>query len=248
MSTIQQELREVRVLDGAPEQHIKGLVDHSMMRAVYVYEAPVRLWHWVTVLAMIGLVGSGFLIGRPLPSVEGEASTWYVMGYVRLVHFICAYVFAIGFVGRLYWHFVGNEWAKQLFVPAFHKASYWRGLVDQVMWYLFLSNKPRQYVGHNPLANTAMFLMFTLMGLWMIVSGFALYAEGLGRDSWAAAMFGWVTIFFPNSMDLHTWHRFGMWVMVLFSIIHMYMAFREDNLSKQGTISTIVGGYRYFKD
>jgi len=248
MSTIQEELREVRRLDGAPEHHVEGLVDYSMMRAVYVYEAPVRLWHWVTVIAMIALFGTGFLIGRPLPSVEGEASDWYVMGYIRMVHFIAAYVFAIAFAGRVYWHFAGNAWARELFTPSLHKAKFWGGLLHQVKWYLFLTKEPRQYVAHNPLANLAMFLMFGLVGLWMIASGFALYAEGAGRASWAYSMFGWVTIFFPNSMDLHTYHRYGMYVMLLFTIIHMYMAFREDILSRQSLVSTMVNGYRYFKD
>jgi len=36
--------------------------------------------------------------------------------------------------------------------------------------------------------------------------------------------------------------------MLLFSMVHMYMAFREDILSRQGVISTMVNGYRYFKD
>jgi Ni/Fe-hydrogenase 1 B-type cytochrome subunit len=39
-----------------------------------------------------------------------------------------------------------------------------------------------------------------------------------------------------------------MWIMVMFAIIHIYMAFREDILSKQGIVSSMVNGYRYFKD
>lgn len=248
MSTIREELRAVRDMDGAPEHHVEGLVDHSMMRAVYVYEAPVRLWHWVTVAAMFALFVTGYFIGAPLPSVEGEASDWYVMGYMRMVHFIAGYVFAIAFVGRIYWHFVGNRWARELFAPPLHKAKFWGGLFHQVRWYLFLTKEPRQYVAHNPLANIAMFAMFGLVGLWMIVSGYTLYAEGLGRDSWAYAMFGWVTAIFPNSMDLHTFHRYGAWIMLLFTMVHMYMAFREDIMSKQSIVSTMVNGYRYFKD
>ncbi len=241
-------LREAKALDGAPEHHVEGLIDHSMMRAVYVYEAPVRLWHWVTVVAMIFLFATGYLIGKPLPSVGGEASDHYVMGYIRMIHFIAGYVFAIAFAGRVYWWIVGNTWSKELFAPAIFSGKFWGGLIHQIKWYLFLTNEPRSYVAHNPLASLAMFLMFGLVGLFMIFTGFALYSEGLGIDSWAGKMFGWVIPLLGQSQDVHTYHRLGMWVMLLFAMIHIYMAFREDILSKQSIVSTMVNGYRYFKD
>ena len=115
-------------------------------------------------------------------------------------------------------------------------------------WYLFLTKEPRSYVAHNPLATLAMFLMFGLVGLFMIFTGFALYSEGLGQGSWADRMFGWVIPLLGQSQDVHSYHRLGMWVMLTFAMIHIYMAFREDILSKQSIVSTMVNGYRYFKD
>lgn len=249
MATAESEaLRQVRELDGAPERHFHGRVDHTMTRAVYVWEAPVRLWHWVTVVSMLFLAVTGYLIGTPLPSVGGEASDHWVMGYIRMVHFIAGHVFTLVFLLRVYWTLVGNEWSKQLFLPPVHKGKFWTGLLQQVKWYLFLSNEPRGYVGHNPLANLAMFFMFSLVGLFMIFTGYALYSEGLGIDSWAGKLFGWVIPLLGQSMNVHTFHRLGMWIMILFSMVHMYMAFREDILSKQGVVSSMVNGYKYIKD
>ena len=37
--------------------------------SVYVYEAPVRLWHWINAAAIMVLIVTGFLIGSPLPSM-----------------------------------------------------------------------------------------------------------------------------------------------------------------------------------
>ena len=57
-----------------------------------------------------------------------------------------------------------------------------------------------------------MFFVFTLrLTFFMIVTGFALYSEGSGRDSWQYKVFGWVFSFFPNSQDVHTFHHLGMW-------------------------------------
>ena len=83
--------------------------------AVYVYETPVRIWHWVNALAVTLLAVTGYLIANPLPSLSGEASDHFLMGYIRFVHFAAAYVFAIAFIGRLYWALVGNEHAKELY-------------------------------------------------------------------------------------------------------------------------------------
>ena len=53
----------------------------------YVFEAPVRIWHWLTVLCMAVLMVTGYFIGKPLPSVSGEATYLFYMGYIRLIHF-----------------------------------------------------------------------------------------------------------------------------------------------------------------
>ncbi|MFP1558644.1 cytochrome b/b6 domain-containing protein [Escherichia coli] len=41
----------------------------------YVFEAPVRIWHWLTVLCMAVSMVTGYFIGKPLPSVSGEAQS-----------------------------------------------------------------------------------------------------------------------------------------------------------------------------
>ena len=62
--------------------------------AVYVYEAPVRLWHWVNALAILTLAGTGFLIGSPPPAVGGEASSSFLFGWIRFIHFAAGYILA----------------------------------------------------------------------------------------------------------------------------------------------------------
>jgi len=121
--------------------------------AVYVYEAPVRLWHWVSALAIILLAITGYLIANPLPSMPGEASDNYVMGYIRFVHFASAYVFTIAFIGRLYWALVGNEYSRELFRLPVFSPGYWKELAHEVRWYAFLEKEPKKYIGHNPLSS-----------------------------------------------------------------------------------------------
>ncbi|MCU0757630.1 MAG: Ni/Fe-hydrogenase, b-type cytochrome subunit [Steroidobacteraceae bacterium] len=220
----------------------------ATVKSIYVYEAPVRLWHWVNALAITVLAVTGYFIGSPLPTMSGEASDHFVMGYIRFAHFAAGYVVAIGLLVRIYWAFVGNAYARELFLPPFFTGQWWRELLHEIRWYAFLAPYPLKYAGHNPLAQLMMFMFFVVGVVFMIVTGFALYGEGLGQGSWADTMFGWVIPLFGQSQDVHTWHHLGMWAMATFVILHVYAAIREDVASRQSLVSTMVSGFRMFKD
>ena len=93
-------------------------------------------------------------------------------------------------------------------------------------------------------------MAFVLMTstIFMIATGFALYSEGAGLGSWADRLFGWVIPAIGGSQAVHSWHHLVMWVIITFTMIHLYAAIREDITSRQSIISTMVSGYRTFKD
>jgi hypothetical protein len=64
--------------------------------------------------------------------------------------------------------------------------------------YLFL-NPRRPWAGHNLLAAAGMFFMYVIGTVFMIVTGFALYGEGLGQESWIFTAF--------SSWVLRSWAR-----------------------------------------
>ena len=94
-----------------------------------------------------------------------------------------------------------------------------------------------------------MHFMFVWGMVFMIITGMALYGEGAGLDSWQFALFSsWVIPLFGQSMDVHTWHHLGMWWILLFIMAHVYVAIREDIMSRQSLVSTMISGWRTFKD
>ena len=217
--------------------------------SVYVYEAPVRLWHWINAAAILVLCVTGYLIGAPLPSIEmSEATNQFLFGYIRFAHFAAAMVMTVGFFGRIYWAFVGNSHARQMFKLPLWSRSWWAEVLDEVRWYAFLKKRPRKYVGHNPLAQIAMFFFMTLGMTFMIVTGFTLYAEGLGADHWLSTLTGPILALVGNSQVMHSLHHLGMWAIVIFVMIHIYAAIREDIMSRQSMVSTMISGHRTFKD
>ncbi|MDR0770197.1 MAG: Ni/Fe-hydrogenase, b-type cytochrome subunit [Burkholderiales bacterium] len=225
-----------------------GRVVEGPTENVYVYEAPVRLWHWITVLTFIPLVVTGYLIADPPRSIGPEEATFaYGFAWIRIIHFSCAMVFAVAFLMRIYWAIVGNHHARALFLPPLWSLAWWKGLFSQGAYYLFLKKEPESWIGHNPLAQMAMLANFVLGTVVIIVTGFALYAQQWAwGDSWMF-WFGWVHVLLGEPQAVRTVHHLTMYYLLLFAIIHIYMVFREDVMGKEAVLSTMVNGIRAFK-
>ena len=43
------------------------------LKSIYVYAAPVRIWHWVMTASIFVLIATGLLIAYPPPSVRCAA-------------------------------------------------------------------------------------------------------------------------------------------------------------------------------
>ena len=226
---------------------VSGRVLQGPYQPVYVYEAPVRFWHWTMMLCMIVLGVTGYLIARPLPAIGGEATFSYFFATVRMIHFIAAMLFAVLFLLRLVWAIVGNRHARSIFLPPVWSGEWWSGLAHQMAYYLFLKKEPHHWVGHNPLAQIAMFAMFVLGTFVIVFTGLALFAEQSGWGSVWMNTFGWVNVMLGGSQMVRTVHHLAMWWLALFALVHVYMVFREDVMGGESVISTMINGIRMFK-
>ena len=89
------------------------MMDTKNFKRVFVWELPVRIFHWLNVLALIVLVVTGFLIANP-PALlsNAEATDLHFFGWIRFLHFAAAYIFFFVMILRIYWAFVGNKYAS----------------------------------------------------------------------------------------------------------------------------------------
>ncbi len=228
---------------------IKAEDETAAGKTIFVYEWPVRLWHWLNALSIVILAVTGYFIASPLPSLSGEASDHFLMGYIRFAHFTAAYIFAIGFLVRAYWALVGNHHARELFHLPVTSRKWWSEMLHELRWYFFLEKLPNKYMGHNPLAHLMMFLSVTLGGAFMIFTGFALYGEGAQEGHWSHTLFtSWLIPLFGQSQSVHSWHHLVAWGIVTFMIVHIYAALREEAMSRQTIISSMINGTRTFRD
>ena len=94
-----------------------GRVLEGPFEDVYVYPAPVRLWHWVTVLCIFVLAITGYFIGAPPPAIGGEPVDSFYFGWIRTVHFSAAMILIAFFLVRIYWAIVGPAHSRRIFMP-----------------------------------------------------------------------------------------------------------------------------------
>lgn len=211
----------------------------SQLKIIYVWEVPVRVTHWLNVLAMTTLCITGIFIGHPLSI--GESASAYTMGWIRFIHFTAAYVFTIGLAARIYWAFAGNKYSNwRAFFPYLNKADRQKMLAT-FKYYFFLDKKLPHVVGHNAVASTAYFLAF-LLYLGMIISGFTLYSEHAPGGLLHRTL-GWITHIFSNQ-SLRLIHHSFMWLLIGFVINHVYSCWLMDIKERGGIISSMVSGYK----
>jgi Ni/Fe-hydrogenase 1 B-type cytochrome subunit len=156
-------------------------------------------------------------------------------------------IMIVAFVLRVYWVFVGNAYARAIFIPPLWSLAWWRGLFGDIADYLFIGKGEVRWVGHNPLAQIAMFAIFVLGMVVIILTGLGLYAQAYGWGSAWMDAFGWVTVLLGSPQAVRTVHHLAMWYLMLFAVIHMYMAIRQDVMSRATIVSTMFNGIRMWK-
>jgi len=215
----------------------------ARFRRVYVWELPVRLYHWVNALCVVLLCVTGYLIGKPLAiTYSSEAYQQYWFGTVRFLHFVTAFVFFFNFLVRIYWGFVGNTYARWTnFIPT--KPAQWREMVKVLKLDILQAHGQRLItIGHNALAGLIYFLSF-LAFLFQALTGFALYSSM--SHSWFPRMFAWITPIMGGDFAVRQWHHVFMWFFILFVLVHVYLVFYHDYIEGRGTTSSMVGGWKF---
>ncbi len=215
-------------------------------RRVYVWQLPVRMYHWLNALCVVALIVTGYLIGRPVSiAYSAEAYQQYWFGTLRFIHFVAAFLFFFNFMFRIYWGFVGNRYAKWTnFIPT--KPGQVREMVD-ILRVDILQTKLRGMIsiGHNSLAGAIYFLSF-LAFLFQSLTGFAMYSAM--SHSFFPRLFAWITPIFGGDFGLRMWHHAFMWFFILFALVHVYLVFYHDYLEGRGTTSSMVGGWKFERE
>jgi len=209
---------------------------------IYAWEFPVRLTHWANFLSILTLSITGFYVGDPF--IHAVSSKQYIMGWIRFIHFVAAYVFLMSVVIRIYWSFAGNRYANIIQWLPFSGEKI-ADLFNDIKCYLFLDTKSTCKVGHTSLGAFTYFLLY-LIFLFQIFSGFALYSVNHSGALWTL-LGGWLL----GLMELQTvrlYHHLFMYIVLAFVLIHVYLSWTADSKDRNGLISSMFSGWKFMTE
>jgi len=210
----------------------------------YVWELPVRVFHWVLVAAIFILFATGLFIAYPIAGPRGEAFDNFFMGRVREIHFVAAYFFLFALILRGYWFLVGNNYSRSGF-PRVWERVWWEELFAQIREYLGVERAPVP-LGHNALAGASYFVFVTCLGIFQVVTGFGLYGETNPGGFWDTVC-GWSVRLLGGSYRTHVWHHLASWGFIVFFVVHLYMVLMDVGRFKNGLIGSMIAGFKFYR-
>lgn len=218
----------------------------DMRTAKKEWSMSIRVNHWLMVLAIFCLIITGFSIAHPVTVLPGETITKFMMGYMRYVHIGCGVILTFVFLWRIYLMFFSRfhaDWKD------FFAWTDFRNFWTQIKFYTFLSEKKPEHTHlYGPLQSIAygglLVLLLVLIVTGLILSGVDYSSGFIGT---AYALFNPLTKFLGGLAVVRYIHHIFTWFVILFVVVHIYMAFWYDVVYKEGTISSMVGG-RIFRE
>jgi Ni/Fe-hydrogenase b-type cytochrome subunit len=199
----------------------------------------IRLTHWVNVVAIIVMAGSGLRIFNahpafarpgetfPLNPWEGHAvPAWLTfgrwLGGARHWHFAMMWVLVVNalvYLGFLFFH---GEWRD--IAPRRGDA---RDAIEMIKFYLFVRKEHPHQGKHNALQKSAYFAM-PVLGVVIVLSGLAI---------WKPITLGFITALFGNYKWARVVHFTAMLLLLLLALVHVFMVFAVDPYSLRSMIT-----------
>ncbi|WP_022850119.1 Ni/Fe-hydrogenase, b-type cytochrome subunit [Limisalsivibrio acetivorans] len=208
---------------------------------VYVWEAPVRISHWVSVVCIMILAVTGLYIHYPFFTYDTVNSTPYVMGQVRYIHYLTGFIFTTSVLLRLWWAIVGNQYAHIRTVYNPFKKKDRKLIISYLKYYFFLEKNPPHTLTHNPMAQYAYIGIF-LVFIFQIFSGFYLWSLNDPHSTLYASLTWFNSI--GNVQYIRMLHYFVVYIIATFLIIHLYAAVLVDFRTHSGDVSSIFSGWK----
>jgi Ni/Fe-hydrogenase 1 B-type cytochrome subunit len=207
----------------------------------YRWNWAYRIDHWVRVASIVVLVITGFYIHRPSPTFAGATPDQWseLMSQVLFAHYVAGYVFTLTLVTRVYRAFNSKfdaDWRD------FVSWQIIRDMPQTLLYFLFLRKRHKKYRRYDPL-QALTYLFMAVLAVVQILTGFALY-HGTVFGLAAPDSFRWVSYVLGGDSNTRLVHYLNMWVFVVFTLVHVYMAAMVSWTERDQSFRSIFTGYK----
>ncbi len=155
-------------------------MNQTVLTRQQVWDRSVRLFHWINVLSVLALLGTGLVIfnGKTL-GLAGDAKI-----LMKELHVWAGYLFALNLAWRIVQGFLGSRFSRWRTLLPFGS-----GYLTELRAYLssLRNGESRHYLGHNPLGKLMVMLLLLLL-ITQAVTGLLL----AGTDLYYPPLGGWI--------------------------------------------------------
>ena len=178
---------------------------------------PMMLSHWIHLISMVVLAFTGFYIHYPFfPGF---------MSVARGAHFFFMYLLIINLVVRVIMMFtvktanVGDNRETSLDAKNFLPQKENRGsLFPTIGYYLFVKKEYSHKGKYNALQKVS-YVLIPIMIVFMAWTGFSIYGPYMDNSFFQSSI-----ELVGGPMNMRIIHYFMMWVFIIFTAIHAYLA------------------------
>ena len=191
--------------------------ENKETKEIKVIDWQTRVLHWTNAILITSLI----LLILGYEGLEALGVAKEDRKILETLHAYAGHIFAVTFILRVIWGFVGNKYARFTDMIPNTKAKI-KGIKDNIKWYAGgCKDKPPVSIGHNPLASLFYLALFVVLGL-QIITGLAL--SGIEMDMMPGKYFA--GFFSHNTLEsieqfAEEIHEFGLIFISLFIVAHM---------------------------
>lgn len=235
--------------------------EQRQLQKYSVWDKPVRLFHWLNVLCILGLIAIGtILLNDDALGITNDGKI-----LLKTVHVYIGYVFVANLLWRIVWGFIGNRFARwRAILPIGdqynkqHKA-FIEGLKN---------GEPAAFMGHNPLARWMVSFLFALLltmaATGLVLGGTDVYMSPFGGyfKSWVAENPESIAIIKPYSKEgvnkaafqemrdfrkpFIKVHYYGFYILLAAILLHLAAVILTEVKEGAGLVSAMFTGKKVY--
>ena len=201
------------------------------LREYEVWDATTRVFHWLNVLCVLGLIAVGTVILNA--DALGANNDGKIL--LKTTHVWIRYVFVLNLLWRLVWGFVGGHWSRfGNFVPS--RASLQAYVSD------LLSGRHQPAIGHNPMGALSVLAMLVLL-LVQVFTGFISDDEIASSGPWTPFVSGyWVELATEYHGDV------GKVLLIVLVVLHVASVVFYKRVKNEDLVTPMIKGDKVLPD
>jgi len=226
-----------------------------------VWDKTVRIFHWLNVLCVLGLIAVGTVILNA--KALGVPSDGKIL--LKTVHVYIGYIFALNLTWRIVWGFIGSRYARWSAILPFGSAyrTQLSAMINGAK-----SGKAVGFLGHNPIARLMVAILFLLLSVQaitgLVLAGTDVYMPPFGNTikEWVAVDNSTIDSVKPYSKEgvdeasykemrdfrkpFITTHYYAFYALLIAVLLHLLGVVVTELKERNGLVSAMFTGKKVF--